>query len=118
MEPKLKVWVESGGALVLSDYRVRLLELVDETGSLADAAARMGLSYRRAWGKLKEIEANLGLKLVESTAGGPGGGHTRLTAAGRDMVERYKGFRSRLSAAAEAEFVSWFGAQRSSAAGR
>jgi molybdate transport system regulatory protein len=118
MEPKLKVWVESGGALVLSDYRVRLLELVDETGSLADAAARMGLSYRRAWGKLKEIEANLGLKLVESTAGGPGGGHTSLTAAGRDMVERYKGFRSRLSAAAEAEFVSWFGAQRSSAAGR
>ena len=64
MEPKSKLWIEKDGKLALSDYRVRLLKLIDETGSLSDAASQMQLSYRRAWGKVKEIEANLGLRLV------------------------------------------------------
>jgi molybdate transport system regulatory protein len=108
LKPRLKVWVESEDGLVLSDYRVELLALVDASGSLADAAASLDLSYRRAWGKIKEIEANLGLKLVESTAGGSGGGHTRLTAQGRDLVERYARFRARLTAVAEEEFQRCF----------
>jgi molybdate transport system regulatory protein len=92
MEPRAKLWVERDGKLVLSDYRVRLLALIDETGSLAEAAQRMRLSYRRAWGKVREIEQNLGLKLVESTAGGPGGGGSRLTADGRRLVDMYQRF--------------------------
>lgn len=43
MEPRAKLWVEQDGKLVLSDYRVRLLELIDETGSLAEAAGRLQL---------------------------------------------------------------------------
>ncbi|HXH21064.1 MAG TPA: LysR family transcriptional regulator [Dehalococcoidia bacterium] len=111
MQPRLKIWVEAGDGLVLSDYRVRLLELVAETGSLSEAAERMGLSYRRAWGKLKEIEANLGLKLIESTVGGSGGGHTRLTPKGAEMVARYNRFRSRVSAFVETEFAACFAAE-------
>jgi molybdate transport system regulatory protein len=109
MEPRLKVWVEQGGQLVLSDYRVRLLEAIAATGSLADGAAEMGLSYRRAWGKVKELEANLGLKLVESTVGGPGGGATRLTPAAERLVAQYNRFRHALSEHAEREFERSFG---------
>lgn len=94
MEPRVKLWVEKDGKLVLSDYRVRLLEFIDETGSLAEAAERMQLSYRRAWGKVREIEQNLGVKLVESAVGGAGGGSSRLTAEGRQFVERYERFRA------------------------
>ncbi len=93
MEPRGKLWIEKDGKLALSDYRVRLLRLIDETGSLSDAAAAMQLSYRRAWGKLREIEQNLGVKLVETSVGGSGGGGSRLTAEGRRMVERYERFR-------------------------
>jgi molybdate transport system regulatory protein len=93
VEPRAKLWIEKDGRIVLSEYRVRLLELVDETGSLSEAATRMGLSYRRAWGKLKEIEANLGLKLVESAAGGAGGGGSRLTPEGRRLVEQFERYR-------------------------
>ena len=93
MEPRAKLWIEQDGKLVLSDYRVRLLRLIDETGSLVEAAASMQLSYRRAWGKLKEIEANLGIKLVESAAGGAGGGGSRLTDDGRRLIEMYDRFR-------------------------
>ncbi len=56
---------------------------VAETGSLAEAARRMGLSYRRAWGKISEIETNLGVRLVETEVGGAGGGSTHLTPVGR-----------------------------------
>lgn len=93
MQPRLKLWVEQDGKLVLSDYRVRLLSLIDETGSLAEAAQRMELSYRRAWGKIREIEENLGVKLVESAAGGAGGGGSRLTGEGRRLVDLYRRFR-------------------------
>lgn len=94
MRPRSKFWMEQDGKLVLSDYRVRLLQLIDETGSLAEAAARMELSYRRAWGKLREIEQNLGVKLVETAVGGAGGGGSRLTERGRKLVEMYTRFRS------------------------
>jgi molybdate transport system regulatory protein len=94
MQPRAKLWLEQDGRIVLSDYRVRLLRLIDETGSLSEAAAQMHLSYRRAWGKLREIEQNLGVKLVDSAAGGPGGGGSRLTDEGRRLVDLYDRFRA------------------------
>ena len=108
MEPRAKIWIEQDGKLVLSDYRVRLLLLIDETGSLADAAARMHLSYRRAWGKLREIEQNLGLKLVESSAGGAGGGGSRLTPQGKQLVEVFQRFSSASTEQLAREFARAF----------
>jgi molybdate transport system regulatory protein len=108
MEPHAKLWVEKDGKLVLSDYRVRLLSLIDETGSLAEAAERMQLSYRRAWGKVREIESNLGVKLVESAAGGAGGGGSRLTDDGRRLIEMYERFRSAVEQDLERAFLRAF----------
>lgn len=71
MKARAKVWVEVDGNVVLGDGRVQLLALIDETGSLREAASRLGLPYRRAWGKIRETEANLGVKLVESEIAGP-----------------------------------------------
>jgi molybdate transport system regulatory protein len=95
--PRQKLWIERDGRLVMSDYRVRLLDLVAETGSLAKAASAMRLSYRRAWGKVKELEANLGLPLVQSEVGGAGGGHTGLTPEGLALVRAYRRFQERMS---------------------
>ncbi|MCH8161050.1 MAG: LysR family transcriptional regulator [Chloroflexi bacterium] len=90
LEPRIKLWVEKDGHLVLSDYRVRILQLVEETGSLAEAAERLGLSYRRVWGKVREIERNLGLSLVESEVGGAGGGSSSLTEDGQRLIALYQ----------------------------
>ena len=78
----------------MSDSRLRLLEALPETGSLAAAAQRMGLSYRRAWGKVRDLEHNLHTTLVDSAAGGPGGGGSRLTPEGLEFVQRYNKFAS------------------------
>jgi hypothetical protein len=52
--PRSKVWLERGGQVVLSDWRVELLEAIEATGSLARAAERLDVPYRTAWYKLKE----------------------------------------------------------------
>lgn len=108
MEPRLKVWIEADGHMALSDYRVRLLEAVKDSGSLAEGAAAMGLSYRRAWGKIKELESNLGVRLLESTAGGQGGGSSHLTPLAEDLIARYNRFRAALTAYAELQFEAAF----------
>lgn len=110
LRPRLKVWLEAeDGKLALSDYRVRLLEAVAKSDSLAEAAAAMGLSYRRAWGKIREIEANLGVKLVQSVVGGPGGGSTRLTPEAERLLAHYHRFRAAVGDYAQQEFARDFG---------
>lgn len=108
IEPKGKFWLEYGDHLAMSDYRLQLLESIDETGSLAEAAQRMELSYRRAWGKVRDLENNLDMKLVESFAGGAGGGGSRLTSEGRDMIQRYKEFTRQSRHAIEEIFETIF----------
>ena len=100
--------MERDGHLVLSEYRVRLLELVQETGSLSEAAKRMGLSYRRAWGKVREMEDNLGQPLLATAVGGAHGGGSKLTPLGEALTAAFQRFRGRLQEDMENEFRSLF----------
>jgi molybdate transport system regulatory protein len=109
LSPRVKLWLEQDGKLVMSDYRVRLLAIVAETNSLAKAASEMKLSYRRAWGKVKEMEENLGYPLVHSEVGGAGGGHTTLTPEGERLVRAYERFHNRVAQAVEDAFRDEFG---------
>jgi molybdate transport system regulatory protein len=68
----------------------------------------MHLSYRRAWGKLREIESNLGVRLVDSSAGGAGGGGSRLSADGRRLVALYREFRASMDERIAREFARVF----------
>lgn len=97
--------MEADGRIIMSDYRVYLLQLIEETGSLAQAASRLNLSYRRAWGKVKELEQNLGYSLVHSEVGGAGGGQTTLTANGSALVAAYARFQDRMARELERAFT-------------
>lgn len=109
MELHTKLWIENDGGIVLSAYRVRLLRIIDEQGSISRAAAEMGLSYRRAWGKVREIEQNLGVKLVARTPGGRGGGSSKLTPDGHRLVDRYERFQAVIERHLASEFQTLFG---------
>jgi molybdate transport system regulatory protein len=108
LEVRSKCWVEADGELALSDWRVDLLEAIDELGSLAAAAERFDVAYRVAWGKIKQIEGRLGYALLEGHSGGAGGGGTHLTPAGRDLVMRYNRFRTGLAELIEQRFSEEF----------
>jgi len=82
--------VERDGDVLLSDWRVLLLQTVAETGSLARAAETLGVPYRTAWQKITEVEQRLGIALLETHSGGADGGHSALTPHGKALVERFK----------------------------
>ena len=92
MEPKFNLWIEHNGVVVLSEWRVKLLEAIDQTGSISRAAEKMKVTYHRAWEKLHEMEEGLGYKLINAQVGGAGGGGAELTDRGRDLVKRFRAF--------------------------
>src|SRR6266568_504015 len=92
----------------MSDYRALLLRHIRDSGSLAHASAAMGLSYRRAWGKVRELEQNLGCAVIQSDVGGVGGGKSQLTAEGEELLARYEAFRSACEAFVATLFVETF----------
>jgi molybdate transport system regulatory protein len=108
MEPRVKLWVEIDGQIVLSDWRVGLLEEVDRTGSLSRAAEALDVPYRTAWHKLKQMEQRLGVRLVAAHSGGAGGGGAELTPVARRLVERYGRFAAGLRQEVDRRFESAF----------
>ncbi len=108
MQLKLNVWIENDGQVALSLWRVALLEAIAETGSINAAAAKMNISYRRAWDKIRESEHQLGTKLVETHVGGTGGGGSQLTAAGNDYVNRFRQLTAGLTTLAQRRFRQTF----------
>ncbi|MBN1387653.1 MAG: LysR family transcriptional regulator [Bacteroidales bacterium] len=66
-----------------------LLNEIRETGLLSSAAAGMNMSYRKAWGMIREVEEKLGFNLVEKHRGGSEGGHTELTQEGIELINAY-----------------------------
>jgi molybdate transport system regulatory protein len=108
MKAKLKVWIVFGERVKLGDGRAQLLELIDELGSLRKAVARLEMSYRNAWGYLRDLEQAAGFKLLERNAGGGPGGGMRLTKRGKEFVTRYRQFRGQVDAAVDRQFARTF----------
>lgn len=73
--------------------RADLMELIAETGSISEAAKRMEMSYKRAWGLVQALNDGFGAPLVETARGGKEQGAS-LTAAGREVLERYRGMQA------------------------
>jgi molybdate transport system regulatory protein len=92
LKQKANFWIEKDGKVVLSLWRIRLLESVRDTGSISAAASQMGISYRRAWDKIHECEERLGVHLVETQTGGEGGGGSSLTPEAVDYIHRFRTF--------------------------
>lgn len=87
---RAKTWLEKDDVFLVSDGRARLLRYIDETGSISEAARRMGMSYRHAWGILKKIGLAAGKDVVHSRKGGKRGGSTRLSEFGKKILSAYE----------------------------
>lgn len=87
---RLTIRIDFGNGTSLGPGKVRLLELVEETGSIRRSAAAMKMSYRRAWLLLDALKVGFGAPVVETSTGGRTGGGARLTPLGRFVVARYR----------------------------
>ena len=70
--------------------KIRLLELVGETGSISAAGRAMEMSYRRAWLLIDALNHLFKTPLVATKLGGKSGGGAALTPFGRDVVRHYR----------------------------
>jgi molybdate transport system regulatory protein len=87
LKPRYRVML--GSAIALGPGKARLLRLVEETGSLTQAAARMKMSYMRAWNLVRTMNACFTSPVVMAKRGGREGGGARLTPLGRKVLSLY-----------------------------
>lgn len=101
-----KLWLTAGGQHLGGPDRIALLAAIAAHGSITQAAKAVRMSYKGAWDAVEAMNNLAGEPLVERLAGGKGGGGTRLTARGVQLVEQF----GRLEAA-HRRFVEQLGRQ-------
>ncbi len=100
--PAYKLWLETDEGHVFGPGVYSLLRKIEEKGTLKEAAASLGMSYRYAWGLIKKAEEKLGEPLISATKGGRhGGGSTEITELGRRYVRDFERFRRMLDEVSE-----------------
>jgi molybdate transport system regulatory protein len=88
--PSLFIRVRFGDRAFIGPGKVQLLELIQAHGSISGAGRAMGMSYRRAWMIIEELNKAFASPLVEKQTGGSGGGGALLTELGKEVAERYR----------------------------
>lgn len=82
--------------IVINEEGFTLLTEIKREQSIVAAARNMGISYRKAWGLLREVEYVLGFQLVGKHRGGKAGGKTDLTIEGLELTDAYTTLKSDL----------------------
>ena len=108
MVPRVKVWLEAEGRYAFGFGLCQMLQAVDQTGSIKQAAANIGKSYRYVWGRIKEAEEVLGTEMVEAHVGGAGAQRSNLTPAARQLVADFLAIRARMMEVVRQEFGQRF----------
>lgn len=90
--PKLtgKLLIETSLGNFLGDKRIRLLEAIDQQGSISQAAKAVPMSYKAAWDAVDDMNNVAPQPLVHRSTGGLRGGGTELTAFGRRLIAFYR----------------------------
>jgi molybdate transport system regulatory protein len=79
-----------GDQAAIGPGKISLLEAIAATGSISEAGRSLGMSYRRAWVLVSEMNDMLSSPVVSTAAGGSKGGGTSLTAVGEAVVTHYR----------------------------
>ena len=91
----LHLRLDFGGERSLGPGKIRLLELIDETGSISAAGRALEMSYRQAWLLVDELNRMFKEPVVSAQTGGGGGGGTVLTETGTTVVRLYRDMEQR-----------------------
>ena len=104
LTPRVKVWLEIDGSYAFGHGLCEMLQAVDRLGSIKQAAAALGKSYRYVWGRIKDAEKTLGRQLVETHVGGKDAQRSCLTPEARQLAAEFQAVRLRMIQSVKAEF--------------
>ena len=87
---KLKLQIACGDAYAMGPGKADLLDAIGREGSISGAGRALGMSYRRAWLLVDEMNRCFAERLVETLSGGGRERGARLTDAGRDALSAFR----------------------------
>lgn len=105
-DTRLRLRLHFGQRLLLGPGKADLMEGIRDTGSIAAAGRRMGMSYKRAWSLVEELNAAFRDPLVTSARGGKGVGGAHLTETGAEVLARFRRIEAAAMAAAAPEMAA------------
>lgn len=91
--------------IAIGPGKADLLEAIAETGSIAAAGRKLGMSYKRAWQLVEALNHAFAEPLVSASRGGSGRGGAVLTALGHEVLEVYRRVERASAALAEADLA-------------
>lgn len=106
--PRAKVWLELDGEYVCGHGLCQILSAIAETGSIKEASAKLGKSYRHVWSRVKEAEAAIGERLVDAHVGGRAELRSELTPRARELMTAFVELRQAVFDMVESEFKKRF----------
>lgn len=84
-----RIWLNNEEEAFLAPGKAKLLENMDKLGSLRKAAIKMGMSYRKAWYSIQQLNKNAPQAVVSINRGGSAGGSSELTDYGKELLKFY-----------------------------
>lgn len=103
--PALYLRIQLPDDLRFGPGKADLLEGIDALGSIAGAGRRMGMSYKRAWELVGELNRCFDAPLIDASKGGKGGGGASLTPLGKKLLQSYRTMQAAAHKAARAELA-------------
>jgi molybdate transport system regulatory protein len=102
--PRLSIRIDLASGRRIGPGKIALLEAIRSTGSISAGARALGMSYRRAWLLVEEINNALREPAVTAETGGRSGGGAALTPVGERVIGLYRAIETHARTAAGGEF--------------
>jgi molybdate transport system regulatory protein len=102
--PRLSIRIDLASGKRIGPGKIALLEAIRSTGSISAGARTLGMSYRKAWLLVEEVNHALREPAVMAETGGRSGGGAALTPVGRRVVDLYRSIETHAQAATSGEF--------------
>ena len=100
-DTRLTFRVDFGSRRSIGPGKIRLLEAIERTGSISQAGKSLGMSYRRAWLLIDDLNQCFRDAVVSAKPGGSKGGVAALTDFGSDLVRDYRAIEQAAASAAK-----------------
>jgi molybdate transport system regulatory protein len=98
---RIRCWVEIEGSRFFGPGPAELLEQIENTGSISRGAREMGMSYKKAWDIVDNLNSFSKDKFVQSQKGGINGGRAELTPYAKKVITQYQKLVKKLNAVIE-----------------
>jgi molybdate transport system regulatory protein len=97
------LWLECGGKKYFGPGPMELLERIDQSGSINQAAKQMGMSYKKAWEIINRLNTHSAKPLVITHAGGEQGGGSEISPEAKQLISYHNNLRKKFVAFLETQ---------------